>query len=33
MGAKNLEDLKSLITKQISNEYKNSLNIITKKIS
>ena len=31
MGAKNLEDLKSLITKQISNEYKNSLNIITKK--
>ncbi len=31
MGAKNLEDLKSLIAKQISNEYKNSLNIITKK--
>ncbi len=31
MGAKNLEDLKSLISKQISNEYKNSLNIITKK--
>ena len=31
MGAKNLEDLKKLITKQISNEYKNSLNIITKK--
>ena len=31
MGAKNLEDLKSLVTKQISNEYKNSLNIITKK--
>ena len=28
MGAKNLEDLKSLITKQVSNEYKNSLNII-----
>ena len=31
MGAKNLEDLKSLVTNQISNEYKNSLNIITKK--
>ena len=31
MGAKNLEDLKTLVNKQMSNEYKNSLNIITKK--
>ena len=31
MGAKNLEDLKTLVNKQMSNEYKSSLNIITKK--
>ncbi len=31
MGTKDLEDLKSVVNKQISNEYKNSLNIITKK--
>ena len=31
MGAKNLEDLKTLVSKQMSNEYKNSLNVITKK--
>ena len=31
MGAKNLEDLKTLVSKQLSNEYKSSLNIITKK--
>ena len=31
MGAKNIEDLKSLVKKQISNEYKNSLSAITKK--
>jgi len=31
MGTKNLEDLKNLINKQMTNEYKNSLNIITKK--
>ena len=31
MGAKSLEDLKTLVSKQISNEYKSSLNVITKK--
>tara|TARA_Y100001970_G_scaffold79926_1_gene101574 strand:- start:20 stop:1384 length:1365 start_codon:yes stop_codon:yes gene_type:complete len=31
MGAKNVEDLKSLIKKQISNEYKSGLSAITKK--
>ena len=31
MGAKNLEDLKTLVSKQMSNEYKSSLNVITKK--
>ena len=31
MGAKNIEDLKNLVKKQISNEYKNSLSAITKK--
>ena len=31
MGAKNIEDLKNLIKKQISNEYKNALSAITKK--
>ncbi len=31
MGAKSLEDLKTLVSKQMSNEYKSSLNIITKK--
>ena len=31
MGAKNLDDLKTLVNKQMSNEYKSSLNIITKK--
>ena len=31
MGAKNLEDLKNLVKNQISKEYKNSLNAITKK--
>ena len=31
MGAKNIEDLKNLIKKQISNEYKSSLATITKK--
>ena len=31
MGAKSLEDLKTLVSKQMSNEYKSSLNVITKK--
>jgi len=31
IGAKDLEDLKNLVNKQISNEYKNSLSAITKK--
>ena len=31
MGAKNMEDLKDLVKKQISNEYKNGLAAITKK--
>ena len=31
MGAQNLDDLRNLVSKQISNEYKSSLNIITKK--
>ena len=31
MGAKSLEDLKTLVNKQMSNEYKSSLNVITKK--
>ena len=31
MGAKSLEDLKILVSKQMSNEYKSSLNVITKK--
>ena len=31
MGAKDLEDLKNLVKKQISNEYKNPLSAITKK--
>ncbi len=31
MGAKNTEDLKNLVKKQISNEYKSSLSAITKK--
>tara|TARA_B100000029_G_scaffold471597_1_gene511375 strand:- start:11 stop:1375 length:1365 start_codon:yes stop_codon:yes gene_type:complete len=31
MGAKNIEDLKNLVKKQISNEYKSSLDAITKK--
>jgi trigger factor len=31
MGAKDLANLKELITKQINDEYKNSLNMITKK--
>ncbi len=31
MGAKNIEDLKNLVKKQISNEYKRSLDAITKK--
>ena len=31
MGAKNIEDLKNLVKKQISNEYKGGLSAITKK--
>ena len=31
MGAKNIEDLKNLVKKQISNEYKSGLSAITKK--
>ena len=31
MGAKSLEDLKTLVSKQMSNEYKSSLSVITKK--
>ena len=31
LGAKNLEDLKSLVSKQINNEYKNSLDKLAKK--
>ena len=31
MGAKDVEDLKSLIEKQISSQYSQSLNAITKK--
>ena len=31
MGAKDLKDLKSLISKQINDEFKNSLDILTKK--
>ena len=31
LGAKNLKDLKTLLKKQINDEYKNSLNILTKK--